>query len=1479
MKNKRLNIKFLALLAIGSVVFAGGVIGLHGLQVHWNAEGLLKRAEAERADGNAGESARLRMRYLSHVPDGSDEAAEQYKQAAIDLKDSLFDKLYNREEIERTDGSLAFRYMEEAIQRNGKDPEVRRLAADFWFKTGRYADARSSLEWLQEEGHSWDDDDRIMYIESLRLIGGPAEVKLTEELSKMIGYNPETGAFDLEASHPELLEAYQSLVLLLINKKYDKKAAVATMNQMCTVNETNGRAFLLRARLGLFVFGAEGRQQSHSDISKAYEINKDDPDIVDAKSQMLMETGNAEEAKALIEQGLERADSMPSEDRMKRKSRLYRMLANIYVTQKDNAGAMVVLDRANKEVPKDKNLLWTKARLLLDEKKYKEVEDLYPPLRKAGQEPTMINYLQARILMGKGEYKKAIPALRRIREVLPPAMQYEADVYLTEGYGRTDKPDLQLATIRELRKKNPNNPRVNESYLQTLMAQKRNQEAREFIAERIQVLRAAGQPVPQSYQLFALRLQMDKIETGSTSVSEDQLKLIQDNIRRVVADPNVNDLQKQTIMIDYFTKMNNPAKAKKEIRKAIDSSPDQFVLWPMLLDLADDEAEAVRVFEEAKQRFSDQKYKATLRAMRGKIAVKHAPDTAGAVLASLEKGIEEFTDNEQVSILFELGKLQLVLKNRPDGIRLLEAALQKAPTQTGILETLLNDAQSGTDPERVASIVQQIKDAVGTSDDTYRMAEARRVVWLIKNKMVPENQMPDALRSARELIQAVRSSRQEYLPVILVESDIERLAGNNVAAIELLKKAHELQRSNPDIIRMIAESYRRLGDTQQVDEWMQRLPFRQRNDKDNRIELQALMSRQGSWKTEDAQDAIKLLQEIAPESSDQVKDHLLRSRIFQFASKANPALMDKAEASARRAVELEPGLDDVWTNLVNIYKEKGDDAKALATIQQAELELPEQTKPFVLGRCYAIMGNYKAAQSNLMTALRNDPDNLRIKRMLAETLIGAKQMNAGMQVIQDIVKNGDPEADRVTVVWARQTLARLLASSKNDAAFSSALELLEANKVNGRLSREDLALYVMFCYSRSEKSSWKRALGLLDQIASERELTDDEIFMKAQLYEKFGDEHWVAVKKMATGVLTRNEGNVTAIDSYVKWLLKRGEVTEAERWADNNLNDGSSTRVRVNLHADAKRGEFRKAVDRIKKMTPANDKLTIPNNQSQLLTIAAISEELGQYDERYYLIAEQLLRRLASVKPSETLRVASVIGIHGDTAKVKEALEMCFAATDKEISPIVGAGVALAILREHPGDWEGSLAPSIQQTEKWLDANLAANPSDIMFQWRVAEFHDMIGNLDRVQAEYEKILNAPKFTNPTDRGMVMNNLAYAMALNGKGSEAMEWVEKAKQGLRDSADLTDTRGYVYYSIGETDKAISEFTKAIKLGMKSPQKLFHLALAFHKSGNSDSARGSWEEALSIGLTRYQLPPALRGKFDELLGAYGGTPVAQR
>ena len=85
-------------------------------------------------------------------------------------------------------------------------------------------------------------------------------------------------------------------------------------------------------------------------------------------------------------------------------------------------------------------LLWSKARLLLDQKKrHKDVEAMYKPLQEAGHPEPMIGYLKARILMDNGKYREAVRGLRTIRDILPGMTQYEADIYLSEAYGRLGK--------------------------------------------------------------------------------------------------------------------------------------------------------------------------------------------------------------------------------------------------------------------------------------------------------------------------------------------------------------------------------------------------------------------------------------------------------------------------------------------------------------------------------------------------------------------------------------------------------------------------------------------------------------------------------------------------------------------------------------------------------------------------------------------------------------------------------------------------------------------------------------------------------------------------------------------------------------------------------------------------------------------------------------------------------------------------------
>jgi tetratricopeptide (TPR) repeat protein len=215
---------------------------------------------------------------------------------------------------------------------------------------------------------------------------------------------------------------------------------------------------------------------------------------------------------------------------------------------------------------------------------------------------------------------------------------------------------------------------------------------------------------------------------------------------------------------------------------------------------------------------------------------------------------------------------------------------------------------------------------------------------------------------------------------------------------------------------------------------------------------------------------------------------------------------------------------------------------------------------------------------------------------------------------------------------------------------------------------------------------------------------------------------------------------------------------------------------------------------------------------------------------------------------------------------------MCRNANEAKIPVAIRAAVAIAIVREHPRLWDTRLAGAVHEVEQWLDQELTANPDDVALRARVAEFHDMMGNLDRVTRLYKDILDSDSLNSPRERGMILNNLAYAMALNQNTTdEPLQLIDEAIKLLGPTADVKDTRGYIHLVRGETDQAVADFQDALGGGAKTVHKLFHLALALDKQGD-EQARDIWVEAIELGLNKYKLPRGLAPAFENLQAKYG-------
>ena len=117
--------------------------------------------------------------------------------------------------------------------------------------------------------------------------------------------------------------------------------------------------------------------------------------------------------------------------------------------------------------------------------------------------------------------------------------------------------------------------------------------------------------------------------------------------------------------------------------------------------------------------------------------------------------------------------------------------------------------------------------------------------------------------------------------------------------------------------------------------------------------------------------------------------------------------------------------------------------------------------------------------------------------------------------------------------------------------------------------------------------------------------------------------------------------------------------------------------------------------------------------------------------------------------------------------------------------------------------------------------------------------------------------------------IAINNLAWILSEEkGQYQQALELAQKGLKLAPNYLDLIETRGVVYYRMGEMTKAIEDLTKCIELYPSSiPQyttACFHLARAFDKNGKKNESLKYLNQALDLegrigGLSNEELTEA--------------------
>ncbi len=159
------------------------------------------------------------------------------------------------------------------------------------------------------------------------------------------------------------------------------------------------------------------------------------------------------------------------------------------------------------------------------------------------------------------------------------------------------------------------------------------------------------------------------------------------------------------------------------------------------------------------------------------------------------------------------------------------------------------------------------------------------------------------------------------------------------------------------------------------------------------------------------------------------------------------------------------------------------------------------------------------------------------------------------------------------------------------------------------------------------------------------------------------------------------------------------------------------------------------------------------------------------------------------------------------------------------------------------------------------------DPDSVVVQILWADFLDSQGRYAEVEKVYREILARTDLT-PKNRASVSNNLAFALALQGKNlDEALKLSDATVAYLGPVSEALDTRGLIYLAKGDTKQAIRDLTDAVSVIDPQPSHYLHLAMAQAAAKDSYAARRSLDKAQDLKLNPDELSPLDRTKYEAL------------
>lgn len=1450
---KRFNVRLFLVLSLAGIALALTAFGVWRLQRWRNSGSLVKLADTAVEEKRPLDAIVLLERYLSIRPDDDRAVA---KLADLTLKRARVG------ELGRQDVGRVFNLAEAAIRRNPDNDELRGQVARFQMIVGQPGHAREHLEFLATKhplpadatddpssAPTWDPenigDPQVIQLMLVTALAGTGEfVQATDRATALVGFDRETREFDDARSRAAPADGFTTLAQLL-EKIDDKEAAGVVIEQMIKIHGEKPDAWLA---LSNWRRGQNDQAAAREAVERALEIDPKNRQALFSLLDMLLSVRDMPRA---TEVAARCRELFPDDERG------YRLQATIFFESKQYAEAEKLLREGLAAAPGRPTMLLMLAETCFLQQDLAGATAAIDSLREAlDPNHPLLLLMEARLKISTRQWLAAKQLLEQARARFGdnPDMLQKVDFHLGQCYEQLGEHDAQLAANQRVLSQVPMaiEPRIGAAA--AMAAAGRSAEALaefESIAARVAPDRLSGIP-----QIWLPLLQLRMSAQRQLPVDKRDWSRIDGLIDMLQASPNVTPTQAAMLRSEVLVNKGEIPAAMETLERALTNDPGTAQLWMSLasLMLRSGGAVAARtVLDRVPEEIAGT---AGMMLLEASVALAEGPEASDRSFRLIEDRAGQLSAEEGARVLTTLASMRRASGGLEEAERLWKLAVARTPDDLRLHVSRLEAALEAGDVARAEESLHEIE-RIG-DDKAAQTMFARAAITVMKVRTALDKRQRDteraaalsaeeneAIAAAQALLTEAENQRPGWNPIQVLFAEIAGLKNDLPAAIERLQRAMKLGSVSPRVVRHLVSLLYGLN---RIDEAQQVLASLGSEGGAGFERLSAEMElRSGKL-----DEAVTLAERSVAANSRNPQELLWLGQLLDRAGRR-----EQAGRTFEKAVEAGPDRVETWLTMLGHQLATGSGKAAEVTLDRAAAALGEPQRTACLAQGCEMLGRLPEAEQHYRAAVAAAPNDVEVKRNLAAFLLRRGQLTEAREPLQQIIdaaKEGQP-----TKIWARRTLAELLAERGNFRALQQAVALVGENRdVSGRLPPEDVSLQVKLLARRSEPVCWRQAIDLFDTISGQRPLTMLERLQMAELQEKTG--RWEACRDGLISICSAAEVPPAILALLIEKLIAHDDISAARTWLrllKKRLPESPSTHA-LEARIALARNDREAAVAAGRLLLASGELDSLPRDQA--VGIAKLLEELG-----FAKAADRIISRLPEDGADAILVKVGFLGRQKQPAEALALLEKHWDSLSLE--RLMQAGFDVVRSQEDPGSHAARL-------DGWLTKARREDPGSAMLGLMLAELREIEGRPEEMEGIYREVL-ARKDVPAQLRAVVANNLAFHLASPATATEAQKLIDGAIEELGPQPDLLDTRGLVHLAAGDTARALEDLREATC--EPTPAKLLHLAYAELEAGNTEAARQVFQQAKKKRLGSVRLSAADRQRLERLTAALESAAAA--